>query len=316
MTLHAIIFIVDFWYLWSSFPYHWWHCMQSLSLSLSLSLFLFVFFLFVCLVFFLFVCLFFVCLWFFVVVFLFFCFVFFCCCHRCCCCSRSLSLSVVFFFAFFFFLLLSSLLLLLLLLLLFSSSSSSFCCSFSSFPLPASPPIPPHFPPDLVSLSSFLPCWCCRCRWQWRSLGFLFTSSGVRLPSATEVWLTNNTSITSAIEAESSSLTHCKQSGEPLEQPPGQCGNSTFGWLLQEKTGQALGSTSFNVRPRMPSLNCDINDLFGTISRPPRPISVFVTVMIWLAPSPDHRGQFQLFHNNDLIGTIPRPPRSIPVVSQ
>ena len=36
-----------------------------------------------------------------------------------------------------------------------------------------------------------------------------------------------------------------------------------IGWLLQEKTGQALGSTSFNVRPRMPSLNCDINDLFG-----------------------------------------------------
>ena len=55
----------------------------------------------------------------------------------------------------------------------------------------------------------------------------------------------------------------CKQSGEPLEQPSGQCGNSTIGWLLQEKTGQALGSTSFNVRPRMPSLNCDINDLFG-----------------------------------------------------
>ena len=65
----------------------------------------------------------------------------------------------------------------------------------------------------------------------------------------------------------------CKQSGEPLEQPPGQCGNSTIGRLLQEKTGQALGSISFNVRPRMPSLNCDINDLFGTI--------------------PDHRGQFQ-----------------------
>ena len=61
------------------------------------------------------------------------------------------------------------------------------------------------------------------------------------------------------------------KSGEPLEQPPGQCGNSTIGWLLQEKTGQALGSTSFNVRPRMSSLNCDINDLFGSI--------------------PDHRGQ-------------------------
>ena len=65
----------------------------------------------------------------------------------------------------------------------------------------------------------------------------------------------------------------CKQSGEPLEQPPGQCGNSTIGRLFQEKTGQDLGSTAFSVRPRMPSLNCHNNDLIGTIPRLPRPIS-------------------------------------------
>ena len=79
-----------------------------------------------------------------------------------------------------------------------------------------------------------------------------------------------------------------REGQEPLEQPSGQCGNSTIGWLLQEKTGQALGSTSFNVRPRMPSLNCDINDLFG----PTEANSSFC-------------------HNNDLIGTIPIPPRPI-----
>ena len=62
-------------------------------------------------------------------------------------------------------------------------------------------------------------------------------------------------------------------SGEPLEQPPGQCGNSTISRHLQDKTGQALGSTTFNIRPRMPSLNCHNNDLIGTILRPPRPIS-------------------------------------------
>ena len=43
--------------------------------------------------------------------------------------------------------------------------------------------------------------------------------------------------------------------------------------LLQQKTGQALGSTTFNVRPRMPSLKCHNNHLIGTILRPPRPIS-------------------------------------------
>ena len=77
----------------------------------------------------------------------------------------------------------------------------------------------------------------------------------------------------------------CKQSGEPLDQPPGQGGCSTIGRLLQEKTGQALGSTTFNIQPRMPSGKCHNNDLIGSILRPPRPISFSfenLNMVLWL----------------------------------
>ena len=36
---------------------------------------------------------------------------------------------------------------------------------------------------------------------------------------------------------------------------------------ILKKTGQALGSTTCNVRPRIPSLNWDNNDLIGTNRR-------------------------------------------------
>ena len=124
-------------------------------------------------------------------------------------------------------------------------------------------------------------------------------------------------SVTSCHTSQRAGQLLCKQSGEPLEQPPGQCGNSTIGRLLQEKTGQALGSATLNVRPRItylcPSLLTYL--LMPIVSGGVQAINDPLPSHSVLGCS-GHSGPVGPLpslncRNIDLIGTILRPPRPI-----